>query len=204
MFLYLHGFRSSPLSAKSQIMYGALQARGQAQRWHCPQLSTQPARAIEQCRQLINTHHQPGQPLTIMGSSLGGFYATYLAEQWPNAQCVVLNPVVHAARDLAHYVGPLTNFHTNEPFEFTEADVAALAALEISQVTHPERYFLIAATGDELLDWREMAAHYAGAKQEIISGSDHGLSDFENYLPQVFAFLDGTDAATRQSTRHDG
>src|SRR5690625_7882666 len=89
-------------------MLGALQARAQAQRRHCPQQCTQPSRATEQCRQLLNTHHQPGQPLTIMGSSLGGFYATYLAEQWPNAQCVVLNPVVHAARDLAHYVGPLT------------------------------------------------------------------------------------------------
>src|SRR5690625_5254820 len=175
MFLYLHGFRSSPLSAKSQIMYGALQARGQAQRWHCPQLSTQPARAIEQCRQLINTHHQPGQPLTIMGSSLGGFYATYLAEQWPNAQCVVLNHVMLAAREMALYVCPLTHFHTNETFVFPEADVAAFAALDVSPVIHPERYFLTAATGDELLDWRAMAAHYAGAKHEIISGSDHGL-----------------------------
>src|SRR5690625_6459636 len=190
MFLYLHGFRSSPLSAKSQIMYGALQARGQAQRWHCPQLSTQPARAIEQCRQLINTHHQPGQPLTIMGSSLGGFYATYLAEQWPNARAVVLNPVVNAARQLANYVGTLTNFHSNESFEFTLDDVHSLEELAVTAITRPERYFLLAATGDELLDWREMAAHYEGAKQHIISGSDHGLSDFADYLPEVLSFID--------------
>src|SRR5699024_2227049 len=202
MFLYLHGFRSSPLSTKSQIMHRALQERGQAKRWHCPQLSTQPARAIEQCLKLIEQHHQPGQPLTIIGSSLGGFYATYLAEQWPPARCVALNPVVHAARDLGHYVGSLTNFHTNDAFEFTQADVTALAELEIPHITRPERYLLIAATGDELLDWREMANHYAGADQEIIQGSDHGLSDFKDYLPRIFTFLGLNDAATNHSSAH--
>jgi len=195
MFLYLHGFRSSPLSTKSQIMHRALQERGQANRWHCPQLSTQPAQAIEQCQELIEQHHQAGQPLTIMGSSLGGFYATYLAEQWSHARCVVLNPVVHAARDLGHYVGPLTNYHTHEAFEFTQADVNALANLEIPHITQPDRYLLIAATGDELLDWREMTEHYANAEQVVIQGSDHGLSDFEDYLPRIFKFL-GLDGAT--------
>lgn len=183
-------------------MRRALQERGQANHWHCPQLSTQPARAIEQCLELIEQHHQPNQTLTIMGSSLGGFYATYVAEQWPQARCVVLNPVVHAARDLGHYVGPLTNFHTNEAFEFTQSDVRALAELEIPHITRPERYLLIAATGDELLDWREMANHYADADQEIISGSDHGLSDFKDYLPRIFAFLGLDDAATNHSSAH--
>lgn len=189
MFLYLHGFRSSPLSTKSQIMHRALQAQGLAADWHCPQLDIHPERAIQQCIELIEQHHQPGQPLVIMGSSLGGFYATYLAEQWPEARCIALNPVVHAARDLAHYVGPLTNFHTGEPFEFTQADVDALATFEVERITHPQRYLLIAATGDELLDWREMTAHYQGAEQEVIQGSDHGLSDFQDYLPRIFSFL---------------
>lgn len=195
MFLYLHGFRSSPLSAKSQIMHRALQARGLADDWHCPQLDTHPQAAIQQCMTLITQHHRAGTALTIMGSSLGGFYATYLAEQWPEARCVVLNPVVHAARDLAHYVGPLTNYHTGAPFEFTAADIAALAQFEIARISRPERYLLIAATGDELLDWREMTAHYAGAHQEIIPGGDHGLTNFEEYLPRIFTFLEDVDAS---------
>jgi len=207
MILYLHGFRSSPSSAKAQIMQQALQARGQMARWHCPQLPIDPQQAIDRCVALIQQHHQPGQPLALIGSSLGGFYATCLAERWPEARTVVLNPVVHAARDLAKYQGTLTNFHTGEPFDFGPADVQALARLECTQISRPERYFLVAATGDEILDWREMAAHYAAAKQKIIDGSDHGLSDFPKHLPDILAFLDlplepvSADQPNHQPTR---
>lgn len=190
MILYLHGFRSSPASTKAQIMYQALKVRGLAERWHCPQLPTHPQTAIAHCAQLIHEHHQPGQPLAIIGSSLGGFYATYLAEHWPEARAVVLNPVVHASRDLATYQGELSNFHTGERFDFGPAEVQALAELECPKISYPERYFLLAATGDEILDWREMAAHYAGAKQKIIAGSDHGLSDYTDHLPEILSFLD--------------
>lgn|SRR5690625_162725 len=190
MILYLHGFRSSPDSYKARLMHESLQALELQDRWHCPQLSTQPRRAIQECMQLITQQLGADEPLAIVGSSLGGFYATYLAEQWPNARAVVLNPVVNAARQLANYVGTLTNFHSNESFEFTLDDVRSLEELAVTAITRPERYFLLAATGDELLDWREMAAHYEGAKQHIISGSDHGLSDFADYLPEVLSFID--------------
>lgn len=170
-------------------MKKALQSAGLDALWHCPQLNTSPKQAIEQCQQLIRAHHDQAQPLIVMGSSLGGFYATYLAEQWPSAKAVVLNPVVYAARDLAHYVGTLSNFHTGATFDFSPDDVQALAKLEVDHLTDPTRYMLIAATGDELLDWREMAAHYEGAQQTIISGGDHGLSDFPQYLDKIFTFL---------------
>lgn len=189
MILYLHGFRSSPKSSKAQIMHQALKANGIEKGWFCPQLPPEPSQAIALCNELIEKNLKDNQSLSIIGSSLGGFYATYIAEQWPQAKAVTLNPVVFAARDLAHYVGPLTNFHTNEPFHFTKRNVDDLAQLEIKQITQPERYLLIAATGDELLDWREMATHYTGAKQIIIEGGDHGLSDFEQYLPDIFLFL---------------
>lgn len=131
----------------------------------------------------------PGNPerLTVIGSSLGGYYANWLAERI-GCRAVLLNPAVHAARDLATQVGqPLTAYHGNEPFVFLPGYVDELAALA-SPVTRPDRYFLVACTGDEVLDWHEMAAHYAGCRQRIVEGGDHGISDFERWLPEVLDF----------------
>ena len=124
---------------------------------------------------------------TIVGSSLGGYYATYLAEQL-GTRAVLLNPAVHAARDLATQVGPQQDFHTGAPFEFLSAYVSELDQLKVDHPTNPGRYLLIAATGDEVLDWREMKDFFAGCQQIIVPGSDHGLSDFEQWLPHVMAF----------------
>jgi predicted esterase YcpF (UPF0227 family) len=106
-----------------------------------------------------------------MGSSLGGFYATWLAENiclQSRAEIAVKPP-----RDLESCVGVTTYYHSDQVFEFKAEYVAQLRALAVEKITRPERYFLLAATGDEVLDWREMVAHYPGAKQKIIEGSDH-------------------------------
>ena len=125
--------------------------------------------------------------LTLIGSSLGGYYATWLAEKL-GCRAVLLNPAVFAARDLATQVGVKTQYHTNEPFEFKAAYIDELKALAVERITHPERYFLIAATGDELLNYREMVVQFAHARQHIIEGSDHGMSDFAEYAGEVLAF----------------
>jgi hypothetical protein len=95
---------------------------------------------------------------------------------------------VRAARELAPYVGTLTTYDSDEPFEWRTDYVEQLKAQQIEQITKPERYFLIAAKGDELLDWHEMVAHYPGAKQLVLEGSDHGLSDYPDYLKEVLQF----------------
>jgi hypothetical protein len=97
---------------------------------------------------------------------------------------------VKPPRDLEKYVGVSTEFHSDRPFEFKQAYIAELRALEVVQITRPERYFLIAATGDEVLNWQEMVAHYPGARNHIINGGDHGISDFERYCDEVLAFCD--------------
>jgi hypothetical protein len=130
---------------------------------------------------------EPADRITLIGSSLGGYYATWLVEQY-GCRAVLLNPAVDPTRDLEKHVGVTTAFHSDEPFEFRPEYIGELAQLAINEITQPERYFLIAATGDEVLDWREMAAHYAGARQRIIDGSDHGLSDFAGYADEVLAF----------------
>ena len=201
MILYLHGFRSSPDSFKSRLMAQAMAERGLSADWCCPQLPASPAAALDLALRLVQERFgaQPAGGdvagrLTVIGSSLGGFYATWLAERL-GCRAVLLNPVVHAARDLATQVGSHRTFHGDEPFEFLPAYVDELARAEadIQTLTQPGRYFLLAATGDEVLDWRDMQARFADSPKRIIPGSDHGISDFADWLPEVLAFaLDGT------------
>lgn len=183
MILYLHGFRSSPLSFKARLLAARMAELGRAQQFLCPQLPASPREAIALARDLAAAH----QNISLIGSSLGGYYATWLAEQ-VGCRAVLLNPAVHAARDLAAHVGTMPAWHSDEPFEFKAEYVEELKALQVAAITRPSRYFLIAATGDEVLDWREMVAHYPGARHRIIQGSDHGISDFSGYMDEVLAF----------------
>lgn len=185
MILYLHGFRSSPHSFKARLIGERMEALGRSAEFQCPQLSASPREAIALASEIAE-RVAPDQ-FTLIGSSLGGYYATWLAEQI-GCRAVLLNPSVTPTRNLENHVGATTTFHTGEPFEFRPEYVDELKALAVERITRPERYFLIAATGDELLDWREMVAHYPGARQHVIEGSDHGISEFAEYLDQVLAF----------------
>lgn len=193
MILYLHGFRSSPLSTKAQMLAKAVADADTNHLWVCPQLPAGPQDAINLCHNLIKAGAEsPGnaaaKPLVIVGSSLGGFYAAWLA-QYYRAHAVLLNPVVQAARDLAGQVGEHTQYHSNEPFIFLPQYVSELASLQTGLPTDPDKLFLMACTGDEVLDWKEMARTYAGCASRIINGSDHGVSDFERWMPEVLNFI---------------
>lgn len=191
--LYLHGFRSSPDSFKARMMAQAMVERGLESSWQCPQLPASPAEAAEIALGLANrllAHSDSPRRLTVIGSSLGGFYATWLAEEL-DCQAVLLNPAVQAARDLATQVGEHTMYHSAAPFVFLPEYVQELQDLHVPSISHPERYLLLAATGDEVLDWREMRERYEGCRQRIIQGSDHGLSDFAQWQPEVLDFALG-------------
>lgn len=185
--LYLHGFRSSPQSFKARLIGERMAAWGLSGDYCCPQLPASPRQAMDQISRWIEREQLTAADLSIVGSSLGGFYATWLAER-VGCKAVLLNPAVKPSRELAMQVGVRTTWHTDEPFDFRDEHVAELDALQTDRITRPERYFLVAATGDEVLDWREMASHYAGARQRIIAGSDHGISDFAAYLDEVLQF----------------
>lgn len=185
MILYLHGFRSSPQSFKTSLLAARMQALGRGDEYLCPQLPPSPREATALALDIAS--RVDASQLTLIGSSLGGYYATWLAERL-GCRAVLLNPAVHAARDLAAQVGVKTQYHSNEAFEFKPEYINELQALAVDRTTNPERYFLIAATGDELLDWREMVAQFPQARQHVIEGGDHGLSDFERYADEVLAF----------------
>jgi len=185
MIVYLHGFRSSPLSFKARLLATRLRELGHGDDYRCPQLPASPAQAVALAGEIAAS--VASAELTLIGSSLGGYYATWLAERL-GCRAVLLNPAVKPPRDLEPYVGVTTAFHSDERFEFRREYIDELKALAVDPISRPERYFLIAATGDEVLDWREMVAHYPGARQWVIEGSDHGLSDFASCLDTVLAF----------------
>jgi predicted esterase YcpF (UPF0227 family) len=185
MILYLHGFRSSPQSFKTRLLSDRMRELGRGPEYCCPQLPASPRDAIALVSRLIAGFS--ADELCLIGSSLGGYYATWLAEQ-TGCRAVLLNPAVKPPRDLQKYVGVTTMYHSNERFEFKPDYIEELRQLEVENITRPERYFLFAAKGDEVLDWREMVAHYPGARQKVIEGSDHGMSDFGLHLDEVLAF----------------
>lgn len=189
--LYLHGFRSSPKSFKARVVHQRMAQRGRANALICPQLPASPKAAMELVLNLVDRYQDN---LAIVGSSLGGFYATWLAERF-GCRAVLINPSVDPLKNLAQHVGVTTAWHSDEPFEFKQEYIAELADLKVAHITRPERYFLLAATGDEVLDYRDMVVHYAGARQHVIQGGDHAVSEFEQYVDEVLDFCTGSEGA---------
>lgn len=185
--LYLHGFRSSPRSTKARQFAARVAQRHPSVTWWCPQLPASPREAMALLIEGIGSW--PHDRMAVVGSSLGGFYATHIAEG-TGCKSVLLNPAIHPARDLLGYVGAQTAWHdSSQHFVFEPAFIDELRALECGPIRDPEKYFAVIAKGDEVLDWREMTGRYPGARVKLLEGSDHALSDFDDHIDEVFAFL---------------
>jgi hypothetical protein len=185
--LYLHGFRSSPKSAKAQYMGAWMRAHRPDVQWWCPQLPPSPKESMAMLFEQLASW--PVDRMAVVGSSLGGFYATVVAEL-TGCRAALLNPAINPARDLAGYIGDLTSFHDpDDHFYFRAEYVTQLRVMTPRMITRPERYFAIVAKGDEVLDWREMIARYPGATIRLLEGGDHALSDFDEHLLPLLAFL---------------
>jgi predicted esterase YcpF (UPF0227 family) len=185
--VYLHGFRSSPASAKASQLRAAVDALPASVRpaLEIPALVAAPGAAIAQAGALVGRY--PAANLTIVGSSLGGYYATHLAERY-GTRAALVNPAVRPYDDLAPYVGVQTNLHTGAAFEVTPAHFDELRALRVARITDPGRYLLMVETGDEVLDYAEAVAFYAGAWQFVRGGGDHAFRDFAAQLPALLRF----------------
>ena len=185
MILYLHGFRSSPRSFKARVVQARLRELGREDELICPHLPASPRQAMDLVDRLVARF--PAVELAVIGSSLGGYYATWLAERL-GCRAALLNPAVRPPADLEPYVGVHTEYHSDRAFEFKREYLDELKALAVDRITRPERYYLLAATGDEVLDYRDMLAHYPGATVHLIEGSDHAISEFPQYVDEVLAF----------------
>ena len=182
MLIYIHGFNSSPASGKAQIVQAKLETMGRGAEFLAPALPYSPAQAAALLDALARRH--PGAAL--VGSSLGGYYATWLAEKH-GLRAALLNPAVRPYELLGAYLGVQQNLYTGERYPFTERHVEELRALEVDAI-EPSRYLLLVSTGDEVLDYRSAIARYRGCRQIVIDGGNHGLSDFGNHADAVLDF----------------
>ena len=185
MIVYLHGFNSSPASGKARQLGEHMARLGRQKDYFCPALANSPRATIAQVEAELERRRP--ESVTLVGSSLGGFYATWLAERhgW---KAVLVNPAVHAHRLLRIALGPQVNWHTGEKWVLTQEHLDELAALDVDAISQPGRYLLLAQTGDEVLDYRDAAAYYAGARQIIEDGGDHGFAGFDRHYATILDF----------------
>ncbi|GAB6388400.1 YqiA/YcfP family alpha/beta fold hydrolase [Stutzerimonas marianensis] len=187
--LYMHGLNSSPQSQKARQLMQAMERLGASDRLRVPALHHHPRQAIAQLEAGIA---ELGRPL-LVGSSLGGYYATHLAERH-GLKALLINPAVTPHRRFDGYLGPQTNLYTGEVWQLTDDHVAALAELEVAPPEDAERYQVWLQTGDETLDYRHAADFYRCCALRIQAGGDHGFQGFAERLPALLAFA-GFDPA---------
>lgn len=195
MIIYLHGFNSSPMSEKATAF--AISCAAEGVECIVPQLHHRPAKAIAQVRQLLdekakgaaeNAENAAGH-LTVVGSSMGGFYAAHLCEHYAGLRAVLINPAVKLAAKLAGEVGKMQkNYHNGEEYLFTREHLEEFAALGAPKLQHPEQCLLMVQTGDEVLDYREAVEYYDGAAQVVEEGGDHSFVGFAKHIPRILAF----------------
>lgn len=183
LILYLHGFCSSPASWKARLLAETLAARGLGECFLCPALSPVPLEALAEAEALITAAKSP---VTLLGSSLGGHYATWLAEKY-QLPAVLINPAVVDRLDLSLFVGEHANFHSGARFTFTPAHADDLLAQVVTNPT-PGRYWLLVECGDEVLDYRHAVERYRGCRQSVLAGGDHSFTRFPEYVPQLIEF----------------
>ena len=186
--LYLHGFRSSPQSAKARSMAQYVQTQHPDVTWLCPQLPPSPQAAMEMV--LEQVQDWPSAQMAVIGSSLGGYYASWIAHQ-KKCKAVFLNPAVWPDHSLEQYIGEHTHWHDPaEAFFFKPEYIQELRDLALHEAPAPAAQLGIFAKGDEVLDWRQMVARYPQAEQVILEGGDHALSDFDSHVSHILDFLD--------------
>lgn len=178
--VYLHGFNSSPASHKARVLERYLAERGLASRYACPALPPIASAALARIEPLL----EPGS--CLVGSSLGGFYATWLAEQ-RGLRAVLINPAIEPHVGLKALLGPQQNLYTGERYVLTEEHLREWERLYVSRIT-PSRYLLLVETGDEVLDYRKAVRRYAGCEQVVVEGGDHSLQSFPQQLGRILSF----------------
>ncbi len=182
---YIHGFNSSPQSAKARVLADYLARLHPEVQYHVPVLPYDPALAIKILGDAIEQCLP--DPVGLLGSSLGGFYGSWAAERY-GVPLVLINPAVRPYELLKDHLGEQTNIYTGERYVFTARHIDVLRSLDVA-VTQPERYLLLTQTGDETLDYRQGVEKFHASRQVVEQGGSHGFDGFENHLPTIIEFL---------------
>ncbi|WP_292657565.1 YqiA/YcfP family alpha/beta fold hydrolase [Nitratifractor sp.] len=183
MILYIHGFASSGLGAKAETVREYFGEEAFA-----PSLPYVPDLAMDTLIQIAEQADRRREPLYLIGSSLGGFYALYLAERF-DCKAVLVNPSTRPWETLAAHTGEGTNYYDGARFEWTPQHVERLRKYRVPALSHPEKILLMLQTGDEVLDYRLALEELKGAQTLLEEGGDHSFRGFEKHLPRIEAFF---------------
>lgn len=186
LLIYLHGFNSSPASYKAQYLADYLTRRGAEKQYLVPALDYSPAEALRQVQQIIEAH-QSNADITLIGSSLGGYYATSLVEQY-GLRAVLINPAVYPYRLLKHYLGINQNYHNGAEHEMKPEYLQQLLDMEVKSLAQPQSYLVLLQTADETVDYRHAAEKYSQTQLVIEQGGSHGFDNFDQVVPQILDF----------------
>ncbi len=184
--LYIHGFNSSPESSKAQTTATWLARQHPKIAFVCPFLSPFPQHAMAALEGAMAAI--TAAPVWLVGSSMGGFYATWLAEKY-RCRAVVINPAVAPWRGADHLLGEQTNYHSGEKCRFTQAHLDQLRDYAVPALAHPENIWALVQTGDEVLDYRQAVAYYQGCRVTVEAGGDHGFQGYARFLPAMMDFF---------------
>ena len=189
--IYLHGFNSSPDSHKAVLLQAAMEEKNLGERLVIPAIPPEPDLAIKMLLEIAEDVQKSHEPV-FSGSSLGGFYATWLAEHF-KSKAVLINPAVQPHILLAKYLGENVNYHTSERWILEDRHIEDFRNAEVRQITQPENYLVLLQKGDETLDYRQAAEKYAACNLEIEEGGDHSFVDFEKHIDKLLGFLEIID-----------
>ena len=189
LFIYVHGFNSSPSSIKAQLLGQYLSDAQIDVDYEVPELSHWPAQAIKQLETIIEA--VPDRPITLIGSSLGGYYSIWLAEKYSHVRVVLVNPAVRPYALLEDWLGDNENLYTHEHYVLTRDHLQQLLEIDCALVHDPSRYLLLTQTADETLDYREAVDKFADSPQFVQPGGSHGFDRFQDLIPAILAFSQG-------------
>lgn len=189
LFIYVHGFNSSPQSMKAKVFLQAMHDRGRAEQVLIPELSHWPAEAMQGLREMVEEHTE--RNIILLGSSLGGFYSTWLTEHYSHVRTVLINPAVRPFELLPQYLGKNVNLYTGAEYELTPTHMQQLLELNCAEIRRPDAYLLLTQTADETLDYREGVEKFALSEKFIQPGGSHGFEQFEQLIPAIIAFSEG-------------
>ncbi len=185
--LYLHGFLSSPQSAKAEETRIWFEQHEPQSRLLIPTLPFEFTDAIAMARQQLRQLQQSFDKVMVIGSSLGGFYATRLAQDF-DVPAVLINPAVRPHELFRNYLGPVTHYHTGVEYQLTERHLNDVAAIAVQRVRHPDKLLVLLQTGDETLDYRHAAELYQDCQLDIAEGGDHAYQGYREQLPRMIEF----------------
>lgn len=186
--LYLHGFLSSPASEKAQLMMQFFEQQPSLGEIIAPELPHVPEQAIELAEKTLQELQSRHEHVWIIGSSLGGFFATYLAEKY-QLPAVLINPAVRPFELFKNYLGEHQHFHRDEIICVEPEHLDQLQALDCATFSSPNKILLLLQTADETLDYRHSAALYQDCPAWIEAGGNHSFERFIQRMPQILGHI---------------